>query len=169
MLPKKLRMFLAVVSATLMFGEVATAMPIAPAPVGAIADSADVTLVRGGRGGGRAVAVRGGGRRGGAVAVRGGGYRRGGAVAVRGGGYRRGGAVAVRGGGYRRGGVVVTRGAWGNAYRWPPGGAIAAGAAIGFIAAGSAVAYASTRPPAPGLCWYYNDPSRRSGFWDVCP
>jgi hypothetical protein len=22
--------------------------------------------------------------------------------------------------------------------------------------------------PAPGYCWYYTDPSRRQGFWDVC-
>ncbi len=79
-------------------------------------------------------------------------------------------ARVVRGGGYRGGAVVVgRRGAWGRGYRWAPGGAIAAGAAIGFIAAGSAAAYAATRPPAPGLCWYYTDPSQRSGFWDVCP
>ncbi len=24
-------------------------------------------------------------------------------------------------------------------------------------------------PPQPGLCWYYSDPSQRSGFWDTCP
>ncbi len=24
-------------------------------------------------------------------------------------------------------------------------------------------------PPAPGYCWYYTDPSRTQGFWDVCP
>ena len=65
--------------------------------------------------------------------------------------------------------VVGGRGAWGRGYRWAPGGAIAAGAAIGFVAAASAAAYATTRPPAPGLCWYYTDPSQRSGFWDVCP
>ncbi len=53
-------------------------------------------------------------------------------------------------------------------YRWGPGGAIAAGAAIGFVAAGAAVAYAGA-PPAPGYCWYYTDPSRTQGFWDVCP
>jgi len=144
-------------------------MPVVPLPVGAMADSADVTLVRGGRGGvapSACVAAFTAAAQSPCAAAAIAGAA---AVAVRGGGYRRGGAVAVRGGGYRRGGVVVTRGAWGNAYRWPPGGAIAAGAAIGFIAAGSAVAYASTRPPAPGLCWYYNDPSRRSGFWDVLP
>jgi hypothetical protein len=54
------------------------------------------------------------------------------------------------------------------AYRWGPGGAIAAGAAIGFVAAASAAAWAGA-PPAPGYCWYYTDPSRTQGFWDVCP
>lgn len=52
-------------------------------------------------------------------------------------------------------------------YRWPPGGAIAAGAAIGFVTAATAVAWAGA-PPAPGYCWYYTDPSQRQGFWDVC-
>jgi hypothetical protein len=73
----------------------------------------------------------------------------------------------VRGG--RNTVVVGRRGAWGRGYRWPPGGAIAAGAAIGVLTAGAAVAYASTRPPAAGLCWYYTDWSYTSGFWDVCP
>lgn len=54
-------------------------------------------------------------------------------------------------------------------YGWNPGGAIAAGAAIGFLTAATATAYAASRPPAPGLCWYYTDPSRRAGFWDYCP
>jgi hypothetical protein len=53
-------------------------------------------------------------------------------------------------------------------YYWRPGGAIAAGAAIGFVAAATAVAWAGA-PPAPGYCWYYTDPSRTQGFWDVCP
>lgn len=52
-------------------------------------------------------------------------------------------------------------------YRWPPGGAIAAGAAIGVVTAATAVAWAGA-PPAPGYCWYYTDPSQRQGFWDVC-
>jgi hypothetical protein len=54
------------------------------------------------------------------------------------------------------------------AYRWGPGGAIAAGAALGFVAAATAAAWAGA-PPAPGYCWYYTDPSRTQGFWDVCP
>jgi hypothetical protein len=53
-------------------------------------------------------------------------------------------------------------------YTWRPGGAIAAGAAIGFVAAATAVAWAGA-PPAPGYCWYYTDPGRTQGFWDVCP
>ena len=62
-------------------------------------------------------------------------------------------------------GVWVGRPGW---YRWAPGGAIAAGAAIGFATAASAAAWAGA-PPQPGLCWYYTDPSRSQGFWDACP
>ena len=66
-----------------------------------------------------------------------------------------------------RGGVY--RGGWGGRpYRWAPGGAIAAGAAIGFVGAATAVAWAP-QPPQAGLCWYYTDPSQRNGFWDTCP
>ncbi|WP_245334715.1 hypothetical protein [Bradyrhizobium mercantei] len=50
-------------------------------------------------------------------------------------------------------------------YGWPVGGAVAAGAAVGFVTAASAAA----APPAPGMCWYYTDPSRTQGFWDYCP
>ena len=66
--------------------------------------------------------------------------------------------------------VVGRRGGWARPgrYRWPVGGAIAAGAAIGFVAAASAAAWAGA-PPAPGLCWYYTDPSQTQGFWDYCP
>jgi hypothetical protein len=101
-----------------------------------------------------------------AVGPRGGVYHRGGTV----GGYRGG---AYRGGAYR-GGVYggVHRGGYGgwarpSWYRWGAGGAIAAGAAIGVLATGAAVAYAG-QPPAPGLCWYYTAPSYRQGFWDAC-
>ena len=52
-------------------------------------------------------------------------------------------------------------------YTWRPGGAIAAGAAIGMVTAATAAAWAGS-PPAPGYCWYYTDPSRTQGFWDVC-
>jgi len=74
------------------------------------------------------------------------------------------GPAAVRPG-YRGGGVRWARPGW---YRWPAGGAIVAGAAIGFVAAASAAAYAGAAP-APGMCWYYTDPSRTQGFWDNCP
>ena len=111
---------------------------------------------------------RGSVRRGGAVGVRGG------AVGVRGGAAWRGhGAVVRRGGaGVYRGGAVVRRGgavAWRRpgSYWWPAGGAIAAGAAIGVVTAATAAAWAGAAP-APGYCWYYTDPSRRQGFWDVC-
>lgn len=52
-------------------------------------------------------------------------------------------------------------------YSWRPGGAIAAGAAMGFLAAANA-AWAGP-PPAAGLCWYYTDWTQRNGFWDWCP
>jgi len=73
----------------------------------------------------------------------------------------------------RRGAVVrpgVVRPGWVRPahYYWRPGGAIAAGVAIGFVAAATAVAWAGAAP-APGYCWYYTDPSRTQGFWDVCP
>jgi hypothetical protein len=90
----------------------------------------------------------------------------------RGGVYHRGGVyggVPYRGGygyhgGVYRGGYGWARPGW---YHWGPGGAIAAGAALGVLGAGAAIAYAG-RPPAPGLCWYYTDPSYRAGFWDAC-
>lgn len=74
----------------------------------------------------------------------------------------------------RPGAVVVAPGRrvyygnWYRPYRWNPGAAIAAGAAIGFIGAAAAASYYGP-PPTPGLCWYYTDPSRTRGFWDVCP
>jgi hypothetical protein len=117
-------------------------------------------------------AFRGG--RGGGVRYRGGAAWRGGAVARRGGAaVRRGGAWGYRGGaGVRTGGAVVRRGGavvWRRpaSYWWPAGGAIAAGAAIGVVSAATAAAWAGAAP-APGYCWYYTDPSRRQGFWDVC-
>jgi hypothetical protein len=67
--------------------------------------------------------------------------------------------------GYRPAYAGWARPGW---YHWGPGGAIAAGAAIGFVGAATAAAWAPA-PPAPGLCWYYTDPSQQSGFWDACP
>lgn len=66
--------------------------------------------------------------------------------------------------------AAVRPGGWarpGN-YWWRPGGAVAAGAAIGFVSAATAAAWAGA-PPAPGYCWYYTDQSRTQGFWDACP
>jgi hypothetical protein len=74
----------------------------------------------------------------------------------------RGGAVARPG--YAGGGVRWARP---GRYYWPRGGAIAAGAAIGFVTAATAAAWAGAAP-APGMCWYYTDPSRTQGFWDYC-
>ncbi len=53
------------------------------------------------------------------------------------------------------------------AYAWPPGGAIAAGAALGFLTAAAAASIAAA--PQPGLCWYYTDIFQTEGFWDRCP
>lgn len=149
--------FIAVVPA-----ETASAAPFGPTPLGEhAAQASDLIDVRAaGRRGGAAV-----GPRGGAVVHRGGA-----AVGPRGGAYR--GTTAVRG---PRGNVavrnttVVRGGGWarpGN-YYWPRGGAIAAGAAIGFVSAATAAAWAGAAP-APGMCWYYTDPSRTQGFWDYC-
>jgi hypothetical protein len=104
-----------------------------------------------------------------AVGPRGGVYHRGGTYHGYPGGVYRGGAYR---GGYGYHGGVYRGGYYGGWarpgwYRWGPGGAIAAGAAIGVLAAGAAAAYAGAAP-APGLCWYYTDPSYRNGFWDAC-
>src|SRR5271163_3926216 len=93
---------------------------------------------------------------------------------ARAGGFHGGGARAggFHGGGARVGGVhggAVRVGGWsrpGN-YFWRPGGAIAAGAAIGFVSAAAAASWAGAAP-GPNMCWYYTDPSRTNGFWDVC-
>jgi hypothetical protein len=146
MTSQKLRLFVVAVAASLAFANVAEAAPVAAIQIGGAMSPILPAFVAHGHGGGR------GGYHGGVPGGGGhGGYHHG--------GYRGGHNTVVVGG----------RGAWGRGYRWAPGGAIAAGAAIGFIAAAGAVAYATTQPPAPGLCWYYTDPSRRAGFWDVCP
>ena len=75
----------------------------------------------------------------------------------------------VGGRGLYRGRYVYRGGPWVRPrnYWWPIGGAIAAGAALGMVAASSA-AWAGPAP-GPGYCWYYTDPSQRQGFWDECP
>jgi hypothetical protein len=100
----------------------------------------------------------------------GGVYHRGTTVArpgYHGGGVYRSGGV-YHGGGYHGGGYARWGGWARPAYRWGPGGAIAAGAAIGFVAAATAATWAGPAP-GPGLCWYYTDPGRTQGFWDACP
>ena len=114
--------------------------------------------------------MRGGGFRGGFAGRRMGGYGRVGRPGFAGGGVRRRGLA----GGYaRRGGVVRRNVVVGGVYRpsgawWRPGGAVATGAALGFVGAATAAAWAGA-PPAPGYCWFYTDASRTQGFWDRCP
>jgi hypothetical protein len=116
---------------------------------------------RGPRGGAVARGPRGAAARGprGGVAARG-AY---GGAAVRG----PAGNVAARPG-YR---PPVPAGGWYRppSYWWRPGAAVAAGAALGFVTAAAATAYVTSPPPAPGYCWYYSNPQRTQGFWDVCP
>ena len=107
-------------------------------------------------------------------------HRRGGAVrrgsvarGPRGGVVARRGTAVARPGfrpGYRPIPVRPIRPAWRRppGYWWRPGAAVAAGAALGFVTAAAATAYVG-QPPAPGYCWYYTNPQRTQGFWDVCP
>jgi hypothetical protein len=150
-----------------------------------------IVQVRGGHGGG---ARRGGGgmHRGGGGMHRGGGMHHGamnrgnfnrGGYAHRGNmhGVNRYGAHNISRNGYRnvnrnvyrnanvyRGGVYHGNWARPGWYRWGAGGAVAAGAALGFVSAAAATSWAGVAP-GPNLCWYYTDPSRRQGFWDACP
>jgi hypothetical protein len=170
---------------------IAQALPIAPAP----ALESQVTDVQyGGRGDGRRVGAVRSARPVARPGVRPGvrpnmGIRPGRPVAVAPGfrpgmqpGFRPGRPVAVAPG-FRPGVRPVYRpgvrppvyrpgrpvyGNWYRPYRWRPGTAIAVGAAIGVIGAASAAAYYG-QPPEEGLCWYYTNPSRTAGFWDVCP
>jgi hypothetical protein len=126
---------------------VAAAAAIAAMLIGSVADS-DAQVGTGGTG----VPHRGAVHRGGAGLHRGGVGWRGGAV----------GRPGWHGGGVRWGGWARP-----GRYWWGPGGAIAAGAAIGVVSAATAAAWAGATP-GPGLCWYYTDPSRAQGFWDAC-
>ncbi|QGM98293.1 hypothetical protein [Methylocystis parvus] len=136
----------------------ALALPAAPLPDA----GAETTQIRGGFHGGHATGLHGrpstlpaGGWHGGSA-----GWGRPG----RPGGYPANGHWH---GGHYHGGSY---GAWRRPYYgWGPGGAIAAGAAIGFLSAAAAATYAASAAPAAGLCWYYTDATRRAGFWDYCP
>jgi hypothetical protein len=133
-------------------------------------DDADPNIEKVARRGGFAVRGRAvAGPRGG-MAV-----RRSAVVGPRGGmAVRRSAVVGPRGNvAVRRGAVVapgVRYGRWVRpaGYWWRPGGAIVAGAALGFVTAATAAAWAGAAP-GPNMCWYYTDPSRTQGFWDVCP
>jgi hypothetical protein len=161
------RILAAAITGTMSLAEAASALAL---PVTTLPDSgAAIVEARGGPRG------RGGGGRphGGAVARPGhggavgrpGGYH-GGWHGGHHGGYHRPGYGGWHGGGHGR---PVYGGGWRRPYyRWAPGGAIAAGAAIGVLSAAAAAAYASTPAPASGLCWYYTDATYRAGFWDVC-
>ena len=127
-----------------------------PSPSSALSPVGGAALVSQGKATtGDVVEIRAVARRGG-VAV----GPRGNAVAYRSRTVVRGPAVRP---GYGSGGVRWAR----PAYGWPRGGAIAAGAAIGVVTAATAAAWAGAAP-APGMCWYYTDPSRTQGFWDYC-
>ena len=143
-------------------GPLAQAAPLRPTSTMQIGERPEVVRVRVVARGGRAVV----GPRGGAVVHRGAAV-----VGPRGGAaVRRTTVVGPRGNVAVRNSAVAGRGRWARPgwYRWPVGGAIAAGAAIGFVTAATAVAWAGAAP-APGMCWYYTDPSRTQGFWDYCP
>lgn len=151
--------------------QASAAMPVVPEFGVAVPDLVEPVQYGG-------MAVRRGavvGPRGGAVAGR--GYvARGPRGAVAGRGYvargPRGNVVAGRSAvvrpGYR---PIPARPGWVRpaSYWWHPGLAIASGAAIGFATAAAATAYANSQPPAPGYCWFYTNPQRTQGFWDVCP
>jgi hypothetical protein len=161
---KRIRIAGAVAAVLLVLADanVALAVPIAPLSQ---PDATSPTLARMGGGG-----FHGGYHGGHNVVVN----QRTNVVAGRGGyhgGYHGGHNVVVN----RNTNVVVGRGGhgyyggWRRPYAWAPGGAIAAGAAIGFMSAATAAAFATSAAPSPGMCWYYTDPFQTSGFWDVCP
>jgi len=66
---------------------------------------------------------------------------------------------------------VVYRGAYVRGYRaWyrrPYFGTIVGGIALGTILT-AAVVGVPPAAPAPGLCWYWADPSETTGYWDYC-
>jgi hypothetical protein len=58
-------------------------------------------------------------------------------------------------------------GGGGGGGHWQGGQWIVPGLALGILGAAAAAATYG-QPPQPGMCWYYNDPSQQSGFWDYC-
>jgi hypothetical protein len=133
-----------------------SALVTSPSSLLPAAESTDVAVaVRGGfRGGGGAVRGRAVGvGRVGAVGV-----RRVGVGAV---GVRRVGVGAV---GVRRGAAVVGYRRW---VRRPYFGTVVGGIVLGSIVTAAVVGTAPVAP-APGLCWYWADPSGTRGYWDYC-
>src|SRR4051812_37852065 len=53
-------------------------------------------------------------------------------------------------------------------YRRPWFGTVVGGIALGTILTAAAVGAAPAYAPAPGLCWYWADPSLTTGYWDYC-
>lgn len=53
-------------------------------------------------------------------------------------------------------------------HRRPYYGYIIGGIALGSILAASYYYDYAYEPPAPGLCWFWADPSEQSGYWDYC-
>ena len=174
MYPTARRHFPLTISSIFLIATLGITLTTAPASAVNIASPASLSIKANDRASGDLIEVRAFVRRGGAaVGPRGGvAFRRGGAVVGPRGGaaYRRTAVVGPRGNvAVRNTAVVGRRGVWARPgwYGWPRGGAIAAGAAIGFVSAATAVAWAGAAP-APGMCWYYTDPSRTQGFWDYC-
>jgi hypothetical protein len=81
-------------------------------------------------------------------------------------GVYRGPGVYRGGPGFYRGPVFVR--AYRPFYRRPWFGTVVGGVALGTILTVAAVGVAPASPPAPGLCWYWGDPSMTSGYWDYC-
>ncbi len=65
------------------------------------------------------------------------------------------------------GGPVFVR-AYRPFYRRPWFGTVVGGIALGTFLTVAAVGVAPAAPPAPGLCWYWADPSLTQGYWDYC-
>lgn len=53
-------------------------------------------------------------------------------------------------------------------YRRPWFGTVIGGIALGTLLTAATVGVAPPYPPAPGLCWYWADPSLTQGYWDYC-
>lgn len=83
---------------------------------------------------------------------------------------RKGAAAVGSGSRVRRIPLVPARG-WVRppSYWWNPGAAVAAGVALGYATAIAAEALSESTQPASNYCWFYTNPERTKGFWDVCP